>query len=272
VNWRKYQVRIVAPKNGIEWCEEVEPTRSGEFIGENLPRREELQFVIDALNSKELFWPGPREDFNDYDQMLHQAPPLLRKIVRSWQRYQKKRFGLTRFFKANPQFAQDVARYWRDNPTTLGGADVGGGAVIALGADAPGQTPSDEALRFFVLLVTNPLCDKLAGPCANCEKYYFRGSAKNTKYCSPSCGRRATAVAATTESRKKARAVKLERAARLAQEWTTARTILEWKQWVHSRDPDITPKFLTGAVNEGDLKVPVRRLRKAGKAQPKGGK
>ena len=86
-----------------------------------------------------------------------------------------------------------------------------------------------------------------------------RSLAQNTKYCFPSCGRRATAVAATRDSPEKAHDVKLERAARLAQEWTTARTNLGWKQWVHRRESDISPNFLTRAVNEKKLTVPVRQ-------------
>lgn len=258
-----YAVRIVDRENGIEWCEEVEPTRSGEFIGENLPLRETLQLVINALNGKELYYPGLREDFSDYDRMLREAPPILRRIVKAWQRYREKRFGLSRLFKANPSLRDDVSRYWRETRTALTGAEIGGGAAIALESE-PGRTAYGEALRFFVLLVTNPLCADLAGPCKGCDKYFVRESAKNTDYCSSSCGSRTTAMAATKKRRDDERNDKLARASRRAREWTTMLTSLDWKQWVSRAEPDITPKFLTRAVNEGELKMPIRQKEKRG--------
>jgi hypothetical protein len=37
-----------------------------------------------------------------------------------------------------------------------------------------------------------------------------------------------------------------------------ARTKKEWKPWVSGRHPDITVKFLTRAVNNGELKPPTK--------------
>jgi hypothetical protein len=34
---------------------------------------------------------------------------------------------------------------------------------------------------------------------------------------------------------------------------------MDWKQWVWKQESDITPKFLTRAVNSGELEAPVRR-------------
>lgn len=258
---RKQTIRVVDPEDGTEFlCSDDGPTRSGEFIGENLPRREELQFVVDALNGKRLFYPGPREDFNDYDRMLREMPPILKRIVDAWLPCQKMSYGLSRFFEANPKIDSRVARYWKDNPTVLTGAGVGGGAAIAF-QSSPGCTPDEEALRFFLLLVTNPLCDKLTGPCVRCKKYFVRDSAKNTRYCSRSCATRSTALTATKKRRQEEHADKLLRASEAARQWTAARTRLNWKQWVATKctASEITVKFLTRAVNKGELEEPVRR-------------
>jgi hypothetical protein len=59
-----------------------------------------------------------------------------------------------------------------------------------------------------------------------------------------------------------AREAKLRVAAELAEMWSTARTRDEWKQWVSVRpaavEAEITPKFLTRAVNYYGLVAPTK--------------
>ena len=113
----------------------------------------------------------------------------------------------------------------------------------------------------FHFLTLNPHCEKLAGPCARCESYYVKKRASQKVYCSRRCGNAATAVIRTREKLAAERADKLRRATAAARKWTTTRTSLDWKRWVSDMEPDITPKFLTRAVNQGVLKPPVRRQR-----------
>ena len=235
------------------------PTHSGEFIGENLPRREELRLIVDALNGKQLYFPGKREEFGDYERMLRETPPLLRNIVESWQSCKEPVFRLEEFFEKHPETRTDVQRYWETLPTMLVGAELGGGAAIAL-CPLPGRTPYEEALRFFVWLITNPVCDKLAGPCARCGNYYIRGSAANKLYCSRSCGTRATALAATRKRRDEDRADKLRRAAEEIRKWELKPPTKKEGYWkaVVSKRGDISVKFLTRAVNNGELKPPTK--------------
>ena len=105
------------------------PTRSGEFIGENLPRSEELRLIVDALNGKQLFYPGLREEFGDYDLMLREVPPILREIVGDWQSCERGDFKLSELFEKEPQMHREIALYWRTMPTTLVPAELGGGAA-----------------------------------------------------------------------------------------------------------------------------------------------
>ena len=123
----------------------------------------------------------------------------------------------------------------------------------------PGATPYQEALRFFVLLLINPEWKRLAGPCARCGAYYIKKRASQKVYCSRRCGNAATAIIRTREQRQAYHADKLHRAAEAASVWSVTPSKLDWKQWVCHKHSDITAKFLTRAVNTGELKTPVHR-------------
>jgi hypothetical protein len=121
-------------------------------------------------------------------------------------------------------------------------------------------SPSPEAFFLFLSFLNNPLRKRLGGPCARCGRYFLRRTERNPKvYCSRLCGWRTTGRAAIEQQRQKDREDKLRRSAKAAQDWTTARTQLDWKQWVSKNEPDISGKFLTRAVNKGELKAPVRQ-------------
>src|SRR5271157_722649 len=111
------------------------------------------------------------------------------------------------------------------------------------------------ALRFHVGTL-NPEWDKLAGPCERCRRYYLKKRASQKVYCSRRCGNAATAVARTRERLAREHAEKLRRAQAVMRKWTTARTKDDWKVFVSKREPDITSKFLTRAVNKGELRPP----------------
>lgn len=112
--------------------------------------------------------------------------------------------------------------------------------------------------RFVHMLVTNPLMEKIAGPCARCEKYYVKKRASQKVYCSRTCGNAATAAIRTREVFVEKREDKLRRAISAARKWVRAKTDLDWKSWVEQQEPDITARFLTRAVNQGELKEPTK--------------
>jgi len=107
----------------------------------------------------------------------------------------------------------------------------------------------------FGALVTNPLCEKLGGPCARCGNYYIKKRASQKVYCSRRCGNAATAVARTAERDAAERKDKLLRAKAAIREWRSAKPQQDWKPWVAGRT-GIDLRFLTRAVNKGGLVPP----------------
>jgi hypothetical protein len=232
------------------------------FTGRMVPMtnrpRYELQRRVDELNGK-LQWVeelGP-EDTLVQERRSKETPQLFRELVQAWRQSGP---DLVKFSLNQRKMWADIARYWivgrRLNPLQLVGAP-GGGAAIFMNS-RPERDPYEEALRLFIELLLNPDCDKLAGPCCRCDNYYIRRSVRNKVYCSRSCGTRATALSATKRRRDEERSHKLYEAARLSQRWISSRTKLDWKQWVSHNNPEISPKFLTRAVNSGDLAIPIR--------------
>jgi hypothetical protein len=119
-------------------------------------------------------------------------------------------------------------------------------------------TAWDDAVHLFIQLMTNPDRDKLAGPCDRCRKYYIKRRASQKKYCSRTCGNAATAVIRTREKWDAEHAEKLKRAHKAAHQWARSKSAESWKEYVHRKHLDITPKFLTRAVNKNELSEPKR--------------
>jgi hypothetical protein len=118
-------------------------------------------------------------------------------------------------------------------------------------------------VRFVQFLLTKDR-ERLAGPCKwkHCEKYFLLKGKRRTACCSRPCSQLDSADNYTRERRKDAREEKLRVAEELAGKWITARTKDDWKQWV-SKQPEgakteITPKFLTRAVNHYGLVEPTK--------------
>jgi hypothetical protein len=120
---------------------------------------------------------------------------------------------------------------------------------------------SDMALRYFLYLVVQPQWQKLGGPCKRpgCGCYYVKKRASQKAYCSRRCGNAVTATAATRKKRDEKHADKLHRARTALRKWIKTRTQLDWKDWVAKNEQDLSPRFLTRAVNNGELKVPAKK-------------
>ena len=126
-------------------------------------------------------------------------------------------------------------------------------------SQAKSASPNAEAVYLFLSFLTNPMRRQLGGPCARCGRYFVRRTERNPKvYCSRVCGWRATGRATIEAKRRQARQRKIGRARVLAQEWSTARSNLDWKKWVSLKEPEISPSFLTRSINRGELTVPTR--------------
>jgi hypothetical protein len=226
--------------------------RAGRYLGIGPPRAE-LKFVVLALNGGPIFREMEGEEFGDYEEIERETPRILRGVVQRWQASGP---DLEKFHRANPTTWDAIGQHLKRNAPLLSYTPGSGGANL-IGSPSPGKTPSQEAVRFFLMLILNPEWERLAGPCARCDNYYIRGRARNKIYCSRSCGTRATALAATKRKRTQERAEKVRIVVDLCEQWRTARTKQDWKSWI-CRKTDIKKTFLTRAINRGDLKPPVR--------------
>jgi len=215
--------------------------------------REDLQPICDALNSR-------------------QQPELRDKLRQLVGRWQASGPNLEKMMYEDFDLFDDVqlACRARWTPQADGRAllllmpDYNEGMKRKMKRGKDGQwqaTPEAQALVLFHFLTLNPQCEKLAGPCARCGLFYVKKRASQKVYCSRRCGNASTAVIRTRERLAAEHADKLRRAAAAARKWATARTSLGWKPWVSEREPDVTPKFLTRAVNKGVFKPPVREQR-----------
>jgi len=113
----------------------------------------------------------------------------------------------------------------------------------------------DQALCHFMDLIVNPHCHRLGGPCARCNKYYVKNTARQKKYCSRRCGSMLTAKIHTREKRDSEHSEKLHNAQSAANKWTTMKTAMTWKKWVSMRT-NISVRWLSRAVNRGELREP----------------
>lgn len=120
-------------------------------------------------------------------------------------------------------------------------------------------TPEVEAMILFHLLTVAPGCEKIAGPCQRCDRYYIKKRASQKVYCSRRCGNAATAVVRTRERIADERKDKLLRAKAAMKKWKPTATRLDWKHWVCEKT-GIDPRFLTRAVSKGHL-VPPKKER-----------
>ena len=123
-----------------------------------------------------------------------------------------------------------------------------------------GIRPELFAAELFHVGTLNPEWDKLAGPCKwkHCGKYFLLKGNRRTAYCSRRCCQLSAASRCRQKCLQREHADKLQRAEEAARRWRTARTKDDWKAFVSKQEPDITPKFLTRAVNKGELKTPTK--------------
>ena len=121
-------------------------------------------------------------------------------------------------------------------------------------------TAWDLACQQFIRLITNPACERIGGPCPRCGQYYRRAGKKVKRFCSRQCASLSAAQQSTKKKREQEHAHKIQLAMQAKVEWEVkwnkGRTKKGWKEFVRDTHPDITPKFLTRAVNKGELSEP----------------
>jgi hypothetical protein len=196
----------------------------------------------------------------------------LRAWVQAWQASGPNLERMTKDFAERDRFALTVALRTHWHQTSGAGAELlllpdyptmaeflGEERVWLNGP--PGEsnswepTPEARAMMLFHLLTINPLCEKLAGPCPRCDRYYVKKRASQKVYCSRRCGNAATAVERTRERIAGERGEKLARARAAIKKWKATATQQDWKVWVASKT-GIDQRFLTRAITKGDLVPP----------------
>lgn len=130
---------------------------------------------------------------------------------------------------------------------------------------APGSQEAGKycARMFFIELLLNPERDRLSEhPCPRCNCYFIKKTLRQKVYCSRKCGLRHTAALSTMKRLKAEHEGKLRIARQLARGWASSRTKEGWKSWIcktaDGRSHDLTPRFLTRAVNKGELTEPTK--------------
>jgi hypothetical protein len=118
------------------------------------------------------------------------------------------------------------------------------------------KDPHDFAVWMLSFFIDNPMCEKLAGPCARCRNFFIQRRASQTVYCSRRCGNAATALARRREQLSEERDEKLRRVKAALRGWKkNTHTREDWKLWV-ANQVGVHKRFITIAVNKGDLVPP----------------
>jgi hypothetical protein len=120
------------------------------------------------------------------------------------------------------------------------------------------DSPSGWAVVRFAAITLNREGHKLRGPCAYgpCGRYFVSKRESPSLYCSRRCCQAASAVRHRRRFLEAERQDKLRRATAAIRNWRGRRSRIDWKRWVCRCEPDITVRFLTRAVNRGDLGPP----------------
>jgi hypothetical protein len=192
----------------------------------------------------------------------------LRELVRAWQESGP---NLQKMLFAN----QELNRVVRDSlrvgfrPSATGGGelelmiDPGAEYYERLKKHFHRRSPEEglaalraeqEAVSLFVSLILNQRWDKLGGPCGRCGRYFVKKHTGQKTYCTINCGHTATAKVAMQRRRQQERLAKLQFARRASRQWKRSLGV-EWKKFV-SDETGLTVKWLTHAVNQGELRQP----------------
>jgi hypothetical protein len=116
-------------------------------------------------------------------------------------------------------------------------------------------SPQDQALEYFMTLITNPLWEMLGGPCRCCKDFYLKKTNRRRVYCSRKCSSVATAVPSVSRRRQMVQANRIRCAQDAIAEWSKAKRRLTWKDWVSNRT-GYNVKWITRAVTNGSLRPP----------------
>jgi hypothetical protein len=237
-----------------------------------VPERQSLRQLFRPLlhpsSQKFGIYPPEPADLEDLCKILNVARPLgdgfindrLRGLVCSWRDSGP---NLEAMKRENPDFWEKFHSSVKAEVETT----TNGMAQLLLVSNLDKRDPDIGVCYHFARLILNPECEKLCGPCKRCGAFYVKKRASQIAYCSRRCGNAATAVARTRARLANVHQDKLTRAKRAQAEWergwNKGRITEPWKEYISRAQPDITPKFLTRAVNRGEIKSPTGKQKGA---------
>jgi hypothetical protein len=219
------------------------------------PSPDDLVVICDVLNSKEI----PSARLRQLVAAWHKSGPNLQRMIAADETL---KLALERacrvVYRATPSGRADLELCI--DPLTF---EI---LVAATSASIPTRSQErnvqrqaalrveQEAIRLFVSLTLNPAWEKLGGPCARCGRYYVKRRVSQKVYCSRRCGNTATAIVRTAAQRAEERKKKLSVARKFIRQWRRSSGV-GWKEFVSDKT-GLTFKWLTRAVNQGELRLP----------------
>jgi hypothetical protein len=188
-------------------------------------------------------------------------------MVEKWRRSD---WNLAACFQKHPDMAQRIDRFVRCRPLAFLAASGGPSLLInplnpfgpfglqhyPRGKDKPMVRARTDAITLFIRLTQHPAHVRL-GRCVRCGRYFY---GRVGQKCCPRprrCGSTTAAIAVTKRRWKEARIEKLRRVRESCVEWMRQGPNQDWKEWV-ANQVGVTVKWITRAVNAGELEVPQR--------------
>lgn len=232
---------------------------------------ETVSRVLKALDLKGLIPPE-----SVYRKAQEVFVRTLRNLVEKWHRSD---WNLAACFKEHPEMEGQIDRLLRREPLRLLASSSGESLLVnrfaphglfgvqrfPRGKDKPVMRARRDAITLFIRLLQHSDHTRL-GKCLRCERYFF---GRPGQKCCPRprrCGSYRAAIEATKRRWHQERKEKIERARAACEEWRFLKRRPTWNLWVAKR-ARVTQKWLTRAINRGELRRPERTSESQGAKQ-----
>lgn len=186
----------------------------------------------------------------------------LRSLMEPWLEADR---NLLECFKKSPGIRRGIQNFLRRHPLALL-PSVRGASLLGIpkrfprGQDRPIARAHSEAIRLFIEIEQHQDRERL-GKCLRCGRYFYGRPRQKSCPRPRRCGAFLAATRATKRRLEKERNEKLDVAKRAIADWQIKRSRIDWKIYVADR-VGVTRKWITHAVNRGDLQPPAKSLKR----------
>jgi hypothetical protein len=191
----------------------------------------------------------------------HAAQLMRRHLLRYVETWCDVKPDFSAWIQRNPELNNEVTKAayqtrFKLTPTKRTGAILSRSSPL-LQTNGVRAIAAYDAAWLFIDVIVNTV-DHEVGRCHRCKEYYLNFSGhRNKVYCSRRCATGWSAKVTMSKRRMEEKREKLARATELCKAWKPpAAKEQDWKQWVAKRS-GLTPKWLTRAVNRGELEPPI---------------